>query len=653
MKMKSMCKKFVTCLLAGTMIVTICPINAFATVNPTSHGSEVLVEEDDLKTKIPSDYDVNDSTQGKAKNGTYQKLFDTTSLQEVRIDIDENNWNYLLQNANSKEYVMADEVRVGEKSVGYVGLKTKGNTSLRELWESDSDRFSFTVNVSKYIKKKKGYSATQNFYGLEKFSLNNVYGDASYLKEYLSYQLMAAMGVATPYCSMVKLYINDEFYGVYTMVENVDESLVKRTLDSSAEGDLYKVEAPGGDLLYDTALDAYLDGTNTFDFHTSQEADNRLSEYSGILYNKQFGTTLEDYTDEYTNAKSDEEKAEVDEDYTEDLTTDCMELFSWMKELNRLSNFETPNTEAYKEEVERIVNVDEVLRYFATNTYLVNLDTYQSTAQQNYAMYLLDGKVSIIPWDYNSAFGGYGMKNAGQMINFSIDQPVFEVEMMKRPLLNVLLQNDEYRAQYESYLEDCTKIANYGGTVTGIDCKGNAFEDVYEANYFATELSNYRNTLLPATLQETSVEAPFYTYDEFLEAVDNLIPLIQQRSLAVKNQLVDNHKVVSGKGIELSKIGTVFGIEAEKVFLNRYIALLQVGKSCQLKAEVYPDTTTYKQVQWSSSNDSVVTIDTNGQLTAVGPGIARIRCQVADNSRVMSDCYVIVYRNYFDYSYWY
>jgi CotH protein. len=49
-------------------------------------------------------------------------------------------------------------------------------------------------------------------------ALNNIYGDASLMKEYLSYKLMTEMGVDTPYYALVNLYINDEFYGVYMMV---------------------------------------------------------------------------------------------------------------------------------------------------------------------------------------------------------------------------------------------------------------------------------------------------------------------------------------------------------------------------------------------------------------------------------------------------
>jgi len=54
-----------------------------------------------------------------------------------------------------------------------------------------------------------------------------------------------------------------------------------------------------------------------------------------------------------------------------------------------------------------------MLRYFAVNTALVNLDSYQGNMKHNYYLYGEDGVFSIIPWDYNMAFGGFGVGGGG------------------------------------------------------------------------------------------------------------------------------------------------------------------------------------------------------------------------------------------------
>lgn len=94
--------------------------------NQTSytHGSETTVSESDLKTEIPSDYVVSDATQGSAKTADYAKLFQN-DVEDVNITIDDNNWNYLLQNAINEPYVMADSISINGESVGYVGLNER------------------------------------------------------------------------------------------------------------------------------------------------------------------------------------------------------------------------------------------------------------------------------------------------------------------------------------------------------------------------------------------------------------------------------------------------------------------------------------------------------------------------------------------------
>ncbi|CDM70151.1 putative secreted protein [Clostridium bornimense] len=533
-KLRKIVSLTVISLIFGTMPVVAAGNNDTSLVPPSniqqnpnsesySHGSSTIVESPD--NTVPEDYTVDESIQASAKKGKYSKLFDTEKLQDVNITISEDNWNYMLQNAIDKPNVLASSISIGDEKIENVGIKTKGNLTLNSVWASDSDRFSFTVNTKKFV-------SDQNFYGLEKFSLNNIYGDASMMKEYLSYELMTEMGIPTPYYCLVKLNVNGEFWGVYMMVEKVDKSLMKRTTGNS-DGALYTAEAPGGDLIYKSDLDNLLnsDGTYNFDLSTYSDGSNLLSNYTGLLDNKEYGATISDY----------EEKEE------EEVRTDLNNLFSWMKKLNELSSSENPNTEKYKKSVEEILDVDEILRYFAVNTYLVNLDSYQSEKEQNYCLYEVDGKVTIIPWDYNYSFGAYGTSSASEMINFSIDNPVINVTLAERPLLNVLLQNDEYREVYEGYLEDCAKIASIGGKVNGV---------TYEKDHFSTEIDNYKDILEEAVKTDPTA---FYDYDRFISACDNLKKLNTQRATAVLNQINDDFSEVSSDGINLNEIGDNVG----------------------------------------------------------------------------------------------
>ncbi|MDE7407502.1 MAG: Ig-like domain-containing protein, partial [Muribaculaceae bacterium] len=61
-----------------------------------------------------------------------------------------------------------------------------------------------------------------------------------------------------------------------------------------------------------------------------------------------------------------------------------------------------------------------------------------------------------------------------------------------------------------------------------------------------------------------------------------------------------------------------------EIVLNESELSLYVGQSIQLLATVLPDNATDKTVVWSSGNESVATVDTNGKVTAVSLGTATI-----------------------------
>ncbi|MNN84783.1 CotH protein [compost metagenome] len=85
------------------------------------------------------------------------------------------------------------------------------------------------------------------------------------------------------------------------------------------------------------------------------------------------------------------------------------------------------------------------------------MDSYLGSNKQNYYLYEDDGIFSILPWDYNMAFGGMGSSDV------LIDEPT-QGAVAERPLIAKLLANEEYKAQYyeiirkmlDGYLQDDT-----------------------------------------------------------------------------------------------------------------------------------------------------------------------------------------------------
>ena len=72
------------------------------------------------------------------------------------------------------------------------------------------------------------------------------------------------------------------------------------------------------------------------------------------------------------------------------------------------------------------------------------------------------------------------------------------------------------------------------------------------------------------------------------------------------------------------------------------IILIAEGETVQLNATVYPDNATDKSLTWTSSNESVATVDVDGIVTAVGDGNAIITATANDGSNRSASCTVIV-----------
>lgn len=236
------------------------------------------------------------------------------------------------------------------------------------------------------------YIDGQNLFGLTKLNLNNSFSDPSFMREYLSYSLLKEMDLPTPAYSYVNLYVNGELIGLYLAVEGIEEPFLQRYY-GKAIGNLYKPEGAGSDLVY---------------------VDDKMSSYSGIAA--------------VINKKNGADEA----------------LLAMLKALNQGQNLEV------------YLDVDEILRYFAVNTVLVNMDSYQGSLKHNYYLYEQNGVFSILPWDYNMSFGGFGMgMQAGQgPTSLYIDTPLAGTTLEQRPLLGKLLEVPEYKARYHQYIEE-------------------------------------------------------------------------------------------------------------------------------------------------------------------------------------------------------
>lgn len=429
---------------------------------------------------------------------TYEsELFDKTKIMTVDIQMDDEKWQDMIENAASEEYYTCDIV-VNGVTYKNVGIRPKGNTSLSQIVSDDTtDRFSFKIEFDHYVDD-------QTCYGLDKLVLNNLMSDATYMKEYISYDIMSYLGVPSSLYSYASISVNGETWGLYLALEGVEESFAERNFGSSY-GNLYKPEgtmAMGGNVQRGFEVDNSKvpeeSETDNSNVPGGFEADNSNVPGGFEMDSSNGGADLS-YTDDEINSYS-----TIFDGAVFDINkNDKLRVIEALKNLSAGTN------------LENYIDVDEVLRYFASNVFLVNDDSYLGTMLHNYYLYEKNGKLSMIPWDYNLSFGGFQGNNATSLVNRAIDTVVSGTTLEARPMIGKLLEVAEYKDKYHEYLEEL--ISGY-----------------FESGRFEETLDQVE------TLISTYVEndpTAFYTYDEYQSAVENLREFCMLRAESIRGQL--------------------------------------------------------------------------------------------------------------------
>lgn len=493
---------------------------------------------------------ITDEASNSSSNFNYvETIFNKEQVTEIDLEIDEDNWNYLLDNAINEEYINAN-ITVNGTKYNNVGIRAKGNSSLSMIASDDStDRYSFKVKFDEYVDG-------QTLDGLTKIALNNVMSDATYMKEYLSYDLLEKMGVPTPAFAFTNIKVNGKEWGLYFAVEVIEEEFIERNY-GYLSGNLYKPEGNeigvkdknnegikpnmnDGDNMAPPNMGNPQTGNNLDNFQSGENkippnmSDNQNIDTKGNenLQDKGFrggmicggmgasnGGNLV-YTDDNKESYSDIFKNNVFKSTTE---TDEDKVIEMIKNLNAGTN------------LEEYLNVDEILRYFAVNTFLVNLDSYASNMKHNYYLYERDGLFEIIPWDYNLSFGGFNIGTASKAINFPIDSPVTD-SLENSPLIGKLLEVDKYKETYHKYLQETVDYVNDG---------------TYENTI------NQVNSLISDYVKNDATA--FYTYEEYIASLPELIKFGEDRAKSISSQLDGSQPSTSYGNIETTVNLTALG----------------------------------------------------------------------------------------------
>lgn len=430
-------------------------------------------------------------------------LFDTSSVLEVNIRMDETDWNDMLANATAEEYYQCD-VEIGGTTFYRVAIRPKGNTSLTSIAsDPTTDRYSFKLEFDHYVDG-------QTCFGLDKLILNNNYADATNMKEALIYDMYQYLGADASLYNYAKISVNGEYWGVYLALEAVEDSFLLRNYGVQ-DGELYKPDSmniggggePGGDFKADD-----MDFENMTPPDMDREDAPQPPDSSGERPAENF-----DFPDgkggfsmsgggadlNYTDDELDSYETIWDGEITD--TTKA----AHKRVVTALKNISEGN------DLEDYMDVDNLLRYMAVHIFSVNEDSLSGMMAHNYYLYEAGGKLNLIPWDYNLALGGMGRSNdATSVVNSAIDNA-----FSGTTFFDTLMENETYHSQYYAYLQQL--VSEY--------INGGGFDAFYE---------RVRSQI--DTLVETDPTA-FYSYDEYLTAVDTLYQVVKLRGESIQGQL--------------------------------------------------------------------------------------------------------------------
>lgn len=201
-----------------------------------------------------------------------------------------------------------------------------------------------------------------------------------------------------------------------------------------------------------------------------------------------------------------------------------------------------------QENLEEVVDVEEVIRYFVVHNFVCNFDSYTGSMIHNYYLYEEDGQLSMIPWDYNLAFGGFlGSSDATALVNYPIDTPVSGGTVDSRPMLAWIFSSEEYTQLYHQYFSQF--LAEW-----------------FDSGTFAKVFQQVVDLITPYVEKDPT---KFCTTEEFQAGVEALEDFCLLRAQSVQGQLegtipstddgqsADSSSLVDASSVDISAMGTM------------------------------------------------------------------------------------------------
>ena len=152
-------------------------------------------------------------------------FFDGSVLHDLYLTINSRDWSSLKEHFTENTYYPAD-FKWNSTTVRNIGIRSRGTGSRSGV--KPGLRFDFDR-----------YTTDQKFLGLKSFILRNNTQDPSGMRERLSMALFKRMGMVAEREAHARLFINNIYAGLFTIVESIDKTFLTKTFNEN-DGHLYE-----------------------------------------------------------------------------------------------------------------------------------------------------------------------------------------------------------------------------------------------------------------------------------------------------------------------------------------------------------------------------------------------------------------------------
>ena len=267
-------------------------------------------------------------------------VFEQDGVRDVQLSINSRDLAELRATASENTYYPADFEYRGIK-VRNVGIRSRG------LGSRNATKLGLRVDFNRYTTGK-------TFAGHKALVLDNLWQDASLVRERVAMALFERIGVPGPREVFVRVFINGSYEGLYTITEELDSQFLTRI--GNDDGVLFEYK------------------------------------YVGVWHGEDLGTDSEVYVPLF-EARTHEKQAQ-------------QTLYAPLRDLFTASS--DASGEAWRERVGSLVDLHQLLAYLAVETFTSDNDGLLGAWGMNnfYLHRGTDGtQHQIVPWDKDQSFG--------------------------------------------------------------------------------------------------------------------------------------------------------------------------------------------------------------------------------------------------------